>query len=79
MVRAPGRLRFVVPLNTVVQAARIVDVPASNRATWAQGYVRRSNGHAYVSGDPIITYGFTASTGIPQVQALFPLTASEPT
>lgn len=79
MIRAPDRLRFVVPLYTVAQAARIVDVPASNRATWAQGYVRRSDGHAYVSGDPIITYGFTASTGIPQDQALFSLTASDST
>jgi hypothetical protein len=79
VVKAPDRLRFVVPLHRVAEAARIVDVPASTRATWAQGYVRRPDGHAYVAGDPIITYGRTASTGIPQDQALFSLTASEPT
>lgn len=32
--------RFELPLYTVAEAARIVDVPPSTLATWAKGYVR---------------------------------------
>ena len=67
MVKAPDKLRFVVPLYTVAEAARIVDVPASTLATWAQGYVRRSEGHADRAGDPIITYVSPDGSGRPSI------------
>ena len=41
MVEQRDRLRFEVPLYTVTDAARIVDVPVSTLSTWAQGYTRR--------------------------------------
>jgi uncharacterized protein (DUF433 family) len=50
------RLRFEIPLYTVADAARIVGVPTSTLATWAKGYVRRPQGRAEVTGDPVITY-----------------------
>lgn len=50
-----SQTRFEVPLYTVVDAARIVDVPTSTLASWAKGYVRRSAHRADVSGDPVIT------------------------
>jgi uncharacterized protein (DUF433 family) len=40
----------------VADAARIVGVPTSTLATWAKGYVRRPQGRAEVTGDPVITY-----------------------
>lgn len=49
-------LRFGVPLYTVAEAARIVDVPVSTLATWAQGYVRRFPNRPDVIGGAIITY-----------------------
>jgi uncharacterized protein (DUF433 family) len=67
VVKAPDKLRFVVPLYTVADAARIVDVPASTLATWAQGYVRRSEGHADVAGEPIITYVSPDGPGRPSI------------
>jgi uncharacterized protein (DUF433 family) len=67
VVKAPDKLRFVVPLYTVAEAARIVDVPASTLATWAQGYVRRSEGHADVAGEPIITYVSPDGPGRPSI------------
>jgi len=56
MVKTRDRLRFDVPLYTVTEAARIVDVPVSTLSTWAQGYVRRFPKRSAVFGDPIITY-----------------------
>ena len=56
MVKSRDRLRFEVPLYTVTEAARIVDVPVSTLSTWAQGYVRRFPNRADVVGDSIITY-----------------------
>ena len=67
MVKAPDKLRFVVPLYTVAEAARIVDVPSSTLATWAQGYVRRSEGHADRAGEPIITYVPPDGPGRPSI------------
>ena len=78
MVKAPHRLRFAVPVNTVAEAACIVDVPVSTLATGA-GYVRRSKGHTDVAGDRILTHRRTASTAIRPDQVLLPLTVSEPT
>ena len=44
------------PLYTVAEAARIVDVPHSTLATWAKGYVRRPAGRAEVRGAPVVTF-----------------------
>ena len=46
MVKSPDKLRFVVRVYAPADAARIVDVSSSNLANWAQGYIRRSEGHA---------------------------------
>ncbi len=59
------RNRFEVPLYTVAEAARIIDVPRSTVATWARGYVRRGQDRADVVGDAVIT-------------SLSPATAAEP-
>lgn len=48
-------LRFDVPLYTMVEAARIVDVPTSTFVTWAHGYERRSPGRPVVKGAPVVT------------------------
>ncbi len=56
MTYAKNRLRFEIPLYTIAEAARIVDVPASTLTTWAQGYVRRFPDRPDVVGDPIVTY-----------------------
>jgi uncharacterized protein (DUF433 family) len=48
--------QFSEPLYTIAEAARIVDVPASTLATWAQGYIRRFAGRPDVIGNPIVTY-----------------------
>lgn len=49
-------IRFALPLYTIADAARIVGVPASTLASWAQGYVRRFPNRADVAGSPIITH-----------------------
>jgi len=41
MTTSKADLRFEVPLYTVAEAARALDVPPSTLATWAFGYVRR--------------------------------------
>jgi uncharacterized protein (DUF433 family)/DNA-binding transcriptional MerR regulator len=48
-------LRFDVPLYTVAEAARLLDVPASTLATWAKGYERFPQRAKPVRGAPIIT------------------------
>ena len=47
--------RFKVPLYTIGQAARIVDVPNSTFATWAKGYLRRPPDRPDVTGQPVLT------------------------
>ena len=47
--------RFSVPLYTVGEAARIVDVPPSTLASWARGYVRHFPDRPDVIGRPVIT------------------------
>ncbi len=49
-------IRFTVPLYTVADAARIVGVPSSTLASWAQGYVRKFPNRPNVVGSPIITH-----------------------
>jgi uncharacterized protein (DUF433 family) len=60
-------LRFSLPLYTVAEAARIVDVPPSTFVTWARGYVRRPAGRAEVVGDPIISYVTPEGPGEPSI------------
>ncbi len=48
-------IRFSVPLYTLAEAARFLDVPTSTFTTWARGYVRRPPGRPPVHGDPIVT------------------------
>ena len=79
MVKTHNRLRFALPLYAVAEGARIVGVRASILATRARGYLRRSDGQAYVAGDRIITYPRTASTGISKDTVRLPLAVSEPT
>lgn len=59
------KTRFELPLYTVAEAARIVDVPPSTLATWAKGYVRATKGGSRVVGDPVITF-------LPSVRRLEP-------
>lgn len=47
--------RFSVPLYTVGEAARIVDVPSSTLASWARGYVRHFRDRPDVIERPVIT------------------------
>ena len=44
------------PLYTVRDTARIVDVPPSTLKDWARGYVRRFPDRPDVTGDSIVTY-----------------------
>jgi uncharacterized protein (DUF433 family) len=55
-VTSTDPIRFTMPLYTVADAARIVDVPASTLASWAQGYVRKFADRPDVAGSPIITH-----------------------
>jgi uncharacterized protein (DUF433 family) len=55
------------PLYTVADAARIVDVPPSTLATWAKGYVRRFAGRPAVSGAPVITFEPPTRHGAPSI------------
>lgn len=48
-------IRFDVPLYTLAEAARALDVPSSTFATWAKGYIQRPPGHRVVHGEPVIT------------------------
>jgi uncharacterized protein (DUF433 family) len=53
---ATRKTRFELPLYTIADAARIVDVPSSTLASWAKGYLRRSVDRADVTGAPIVTW-----------------------
>jgi uncharacterized protein (DUF433 family) len=58
--------RFDLPLYTLAEAARALDVPASTFATWAKGNFRRPSGGQPVSGEPVVT-SFEAAPGKPSV------------
>lgn len=47
--------RFSIPLYTVTEAARYLDVPASTLTTWARGYRRKAVGRREVIGAPVLT------------------------
>ncbi len=63
---AESDARFDVPLYTLAEAARALDVPASTFATWARGYVRRPPGRTPVKGAAVVT-AFDAPAGEPSV------------
>jgi uncharacterized protein (DUF433 family) len=54
-------LRFDVPLYTLAEAARALDVPATTFTSWAKGYVRHRPGGRPVSGSRIVTARPTAA------------------
>lgn len=47
--------RFAVPLYTLAEAGRALDVPAATFQTWARGYVRHVPGRPDVKGEAIVT------------------------
>lgn len=51
----PTDARFDVPLYSVTEAARYLDVPVSTFRTWVHGYERRPEGRRPVTGAPIVT------------------------
>jgi uncharacterized protein (DUF433 family) len=54
MTKDRDDIRFDVPLYTLAEAARALDVPATTFATWARGYDRVA-GKKRWHGDPIVT------------------------
>lgn len=64
--RIDDDVRFDLPLYTLAEAARALDVPASTFATWARGYVRRPPGRKPVQGASIVT-AFDVPAGEPAV------------
>jgi uncharacterized protein (DUF433 family)/transposase-like protein len=61
------RLRFDVPLYTVADAARILDVHPSTLATWTKGYRRNPRGGRPDVGPPIITATAADRRGEPTI------------
>ncbi len=57
--------RFEVPLYTMAEAARIIDVPVTTFTTWAKGYIRRSPHRPEVLAGPVVTWQRPASKGAP--------------
>jgi hypothetical protein len=51
----PTDERFSVPLYSVTEAARHLDVPISTFRTWAHGYLHHSKGRRPVTGEAIVT------------------------
>jgi uncharacterized protein (DUF433 family) len=47
--------RFDVPLYTVAEAARYLDVPESTLRSWTHGYRRHAGGRPDVLGEPVLT------------------------
>ena len=58
--------RFDVPLYSVTDAARHIDVPRSTFETWVHGYQRRREGRQATSGAPIVTV-IDAPRGEPRI------------
>jgi uncharacterized protein (DUF433 family) len=54
-VVAVEEVRFVTPLYSVAEAARMLDVPTSTFAAWARGYTKRRPGRPDVIGAPVVT------------------------
>ena len=66
MMKTADDRRFGLPLYTVAEAARFLDVPTSTFATWAKGYVRRPPRRRSVTGAPIVT-SVEAEHGYPSI------------
>lgn len=58
--------RFDVPLYTLAEAARALDVPSSTFATWAKGYIRHPPGRQAIHGEPVVT-AFDREPGRPSI------------
>ena len=56
MTSAGRSVRFDVPLYSVSDAARHIDVPRSTFDTWVRGYARRPKGRSPVTGARVVTY-----------------------
>lgn len=54
-MKTKDELRFEIPLYTVAEAARFLDVPPATFATWAHGYARHPTGRPAVKGEPILS------------------------
>jgi uncharacterized protein (DUF433 family)/transposase-like protein len=54
--------RFGLPLYTVAEAARYLDIPDSTLRSWTHGYRRREPGKPEVTGSPVLT-------AVPRVQS----------
>jgi len=48
-------IKFDLPMYTIAEAARALDVPATTLSTWAFGYVRRPPGRQEHRGDAVVT------------------------
>ncbi|HEX3705036.1 MAG TPA: DUF433 domain-containing protein [Mycobacteriales bacterium] len=55
--------RFDVPLYTLTEAARYLDVPPSTLTSWAKGYRRKIPGRPAVVGAPVLTAIQTKNRG----------------
>lgn len=60
-------LRFRVPLYTIAEAARDLDVPPSTLATWAKGYVRRFPGRTRPVKQPAVITALKAAPREPTI------------
>ena len=61
MTSAERSVRFDVPLYSVSEAARHIDVPRTTFDTWVRGYSRRPSGRSPVTGARVVTYVPSAS------------------
>jgi len=56
VVKTPKHdIRFDLPLYTVAEAARALDVPPTTLSTWAFGYVRKPTERREHRGEPVVT------------------------
>jgi uncharacterized protein (DUF433 family) len=56
MTTAERRVRFDVPLYSVSDAARHIDVPRTTFDAWVRGYSHRAEGKRPVTGAPVVTH-----------------------
>ena len=56
MTSAGRSVRFDVPLYSVSDAARLIDVPRSTFDTWVRGYANKPKGRSPVTGAPVVAY-----------------------
>ena len=63
-------IRFVEPLYTVAEAARMIDVPPSTLATWTKGYLRDRAGRSPAIGEVWTSSGDYCLGGITRSNVL---------